>query len=90
MSNNLCPHCLADCHFLETGHDETGRSFKLYGCKVCRSMTRVFDAPQTEREVVLVALVTDALSDNVTPVVPEREAAVEQLLMFPHQPRVFF
>lgn len=87
MFEKMCPRCLDDGNFLEVGHDEDGRTFKLYGCPVCLSMTRVFDVPQTEREVVLVALVTDALSATAAAGVPAREAAVEQLLMFPHMMR---
>lgn len=58
-------------------------------------MTRVFDSPQTEHEVVLVALVTDALSDKP----PQKELDIEesiriwqtekehQLELFPHMAR---
>lgn len=87
MFDKMCPHCLSDGEFLEAGHDETGRTFKIYGCSKCRNMTRVFDTPITEREVVLVALVEEALSAMAIDSVPEREAAVEQLLMFPHMMR---
>lgn len=85
MSKSFCGKCFDQANIHEDSVTSDGRTFKVYLCPTCKSLTRVFDVPVTEAEVVLVALVTDALSDNVTPVVPERELRVEQLLMFPDQ-----
>jgi len=74
MQYGMCSHCLCDAHFTEIGHDEHGSTFKLYFCHKCKQYTRVFDAPQSERESVNQALVTDALSDTEHP---------KQLRMFP-------
>ena len=70
MKTIFCSKCLADAHFMESGHDEQMRRFDLYFCEVCKNYTRDFIL--TEREVVEPALRTEALSDKP-----------EQLRMFP-------
>lgn len=84
---SLCPKCLDDTNFIDEGVSSDGRTFKIYDCQTCGSINRVFDSPQTESEVVLVALVTDAHSDSV----PAREQFVEdQLRLWSDEPRVWY
>lgn len=71
---NTCPQCLNRAVFLERGITEDGRDYTLYKCPTCRSVTRVFDVPQTEHEVVLKALVEEPAK------VPKREERVEKQL----------
>ncbi len=68
MKYGMCSGCLCDAHFTEVGHDDTGRMFKVYFCPKCKNYTRVFDAPQTEREAADHALVTAALSAARRPI----------------------
>lgn len=67
MVYGMCSGCLCNVMFCETGHDETGRLFKVYFCNKCKNYTRVFEVPMTERETVDQALVTEALSANRKP-----------------------
>lgn len=68
MVYGMCSGCLCDAMFTEIGHDDEGRTFKLYFCHKCKNYTRVYDAPRSEKEVVEDALVTEALSASRRPV----------------------
>lgn len=74
--NCMCSHCLGQANFIEKGHDEKGRTFKLYFCPTCKNYTRNFLT--SERETVddiiraELSLEPKALSDNI-----------RQLRMFP-------
>jgi len=71
LKTHLCSNCLADAHFIESGHDEQMRKFDLYFCETCENYTR--DFMLTERETVeheiererRLSLMPKALSGNL-------------------------
>ena len=65
----ICAKCLAlTLNYIQDGHDERGRKFKLYICKTCNNYTRDFNLTEretVEEEIAKESLVPKALSGNL-------------------------